>query len=88
MNVFTITTMAALLGTLFFGKAHTAQTTTSPTTAPGGQSPQRQTPPRFGPSPEQQAKTQADHKQLLEQLKITSLRPGANGNPNAPGAAN
>ncbi len=45
-------------------------------------------PPRFGPSPEMQAATQADHKHLLELLKITALRPGANGNPNAPDAAN
>ncbi|HVK06150.1 MAG TPA: hypothetical protein VM490_21955 [Armatimonadaceae bacterium] len=58
-----------------------AQTTPPATTTP----PPR---PRFGPTPEQQAKTQADHRQLLETLKISSLRPGANGNPNAPDAAN
>jgi hypothetical protein len=45
-------------------------------------------PPRFGPSPEQQAATQADHKNLMALLGIASLRPGANGNPNAPNAAN
>jgi hypothetical protein len=49
-------------------------------------------PPRFGPSPEQMAemqrKTQADHQFLLEQLKITRLRPGPSGNPSAPNAAN
>ncbi|MCC2670531.1 MAG: hypothetical protein K0Q72_3002 [Armatimonadetes bacterium] len=45
-------------------------------------------PPRFGPSPEQQARTRADHEHLLGQLKITALRPGANGNPTAPNAAN
>ena len=46
-------------------------------------------PPRgFGPSPEQQAKTQADHKHLLELLKIESLRPGPSGTPTAPNAAN
>ena len=45
-------------------------------------------PRRFGPSPEQQARTQADHAQLLEQLKIEKLRPGANGTPSAPNAAN
>jgi hypothetical protein len=49
-------------------------------------------PPRFGPSPEQMAemqkKTQADHKFLLEQLKIESLRPGPSGNPSASNAAN
>ncbi|MEI9806926.1 MAG: hypothetical protein WDO16_03030 [Bacteroidota bacterium] len=33
--------------------------------------------------------TQQDHKQMLGQLNITSLRPGANGNdPKAPNAAN
>lgn len=45
-------------------------------------------PPRFGPSPEQQAKTQADHKFLLEQLKLEKLRPGPSGDPKAPNAAN
>lgn len=45
-------------------------------------------PPRFGPSPEQQAKTQADHKHLLEQLKLDGLRPGPSGDPKAPNAAN
>lgn len=30
----------------------------------------------------------ADHKQMLEQLGISSLRPGPSGNPNAPNAAN
>ena len=45
-------------------------------------------PPRFGPSPEQQAKTQSDHKHLLDLLKIEKLRPGPSGNPNAPDAAN
>jgi hypothetical protein len=44
--------------------------------------------PRFGPSPEQQAKTQADHRHLLDLLKISALRPGASGNPSAPNAAN
>ena len=45
-------------------------------------------PPRFGPSPELQAKTQADHKHLLELLKIEKLRPGPSGTPSAPNAAN
>nr|WP_309690101.1 hypothetical protein [Armatimonas sp.] len=45
-------------------------------------------PPRFGPSPELQAKTQADHKHLLELLKIEKLRPGPSGTPTAPNAAN
>ncbi|WP_395145385.1 acetylxylan esterase [Armatimonas sp.] len=45
-------------------------------------------PPRFGPSPEMQAKTQADHKHLLELLKIEKLRPGPSGTPSAPNAAN
>ncbi|MGC4044347.1 MAG: hypothetical protein QM758_11165 [Armatimonas sp.] len=47
-----------------------------------------QGPGRFGPSPEQQQATQTDHKHLLEQLKIDSLRPGPSGNPSAPNAAN
>ncbi|WP_309712551.1 hypothetical protein [Armatimonas sp.] len=45
-------------------------------------------PPRFGPNPEIQAKTQADHKHLLELLKIEKLRPGPSGTPTAPNAAN
>ena len=37
----------------------------------------------------QQAATKADHQLMLDQLKITSLRPGANGsNPQAPNFAN
>ncbi|HYE74064.1 MAG TPA: acetylxylan esterase, partial [Blastocatellia bacterium] len=47
-------------------------------------------------TPEQQAQLQAqqeatkkDHQQMLDQLKITSLRPGANPNdPKAPNAVN
>ncbi len=35
-----------------------------------------------------QRKTQADHKDMLNLLKITNLRPGASGNPQAPNAAN
>ncbi len=38
------------------------------------------------PTPEQQEATRKDHQQMLDQLKITSLRPGAN--PNNPQAAN
>jgi hypothetical protein len=53
-----------------------------------GETPKAKTPPRFGPSPEIQAATQADHKRLMEQLGIKSLRPGPSGNPNAPNAAN
>ena len=45
-------------------------------------------PPRFGPSPEQLAATQSDHKHLLELLKIESLRPGPSGDPKNPNAAN
>ena len=45
-------------------------------------------PPRFGPSPEQQAATQSDHKHLLELLKIEKLRPGPSGDPKNPNAAN
>jgi hypothetical protein len=37
------------------------------------------------PTPEQQEATRKDHQQMLDQLKITSLRPGANpNNPQAP----
>jgi hypothetical protein len=64
------------------------QAQTPATTTPDPQQRPQQPPPRFGPSPEQQAKTQADHKDVLEKLKITSLRPGPSGNPNAPNAAN
>src|SRR5215470_2526657 len=50
------------------------------------QQPQRQL------TPEQQAQQEAtrqDHQRMLEQLKITSLRPGANPNdPKAPNAVN
>lgn len=35
-----------------------------------------------------QRKTQADHKEMLNLLKITNLRPGPSGNPQAPNAAN
>jgi hypothetical protein len=53
-------------------------------------------PPQRELTPEQQAQRQAlreatlkDHQQMLEQLKIASLRPGANPNdPNAPNAVN
>ena len=57
-------------------------------TAPPPTAPTRPQPPRFGPSPEMQAKTQADHKHLLELLKIEKLRPGPSGTPSAPNAAN
>ncbi len=77
MNVsplFAITLAAALMSTAAaFGQ---------PPAAP------RPAPPRFGPSPEQQAKTQEDHKHLLEILSITALRPGPSGNPSDPNAAN
>lgn len=51
---------------------------------------------QFNLTPEQRARqdsirkiSEQDHKRLMEQLGITSLRPGANGNdPNAPNAAN
>src|SRR5262245_39022763 len=53
-------------------------------------------PPQRQLTPEQQAQRRAlqeatskDHQQMLEQLKITSLRPGANPNdPQAPNAVN
>lgn len=83
----TVFAMMIMLGVLSLPQAQTAPATK--TTAPQTPQPQRQQPPpRFGPSPEQQAKTQADHKNLLQLLKISSLRPGANGNPSAPDAAN
>ena len=62
-----------------------------PFPAPGPQQPAPPPPPptrRFGPSPEQQAGTRADHQHLLRLLGITALRPGASGNPDAPDAAN
>jgi hypothetical protein len=84
----TAAALAALLTIAALGAAD-AQTPATPTTPPPPDNPPRPAaPPRFGPSPEQQAKTQADHKHLLEMLHITALRPGANGNPNAPDAAN
>ena len=55
---------------------------------PPAPQPSKPAPPRFGPSPEEQAKTQTDHQNLLKMLNITSLRPGPSGNPNAPDAAN
>jgi hypothetical protein len=39
--------------------------------------------PRFGPDPETAKATQADHKNMMEQLGITKLRPGRNGSANA-----
>ncbi len=75
MNVFALVTV---LSALSLSPAQSPSTATAP----------RPQPPRFGPSPEQQAKTQADYRYLLELLNIKALRPGANGNPNAPDAAN
>ena len=46
-------------------------------------------PPGFGPpTPEQQAATEADHQNMMEQLGITALRPGPSGNEQAPNHAN
>ena len=46
-------------------------------------------PPGFGPpTPEQQAATEADHKNMMGQLGITALRPGPSGNESAPNHAN
>jgi len=49
-------------------------------------------PPRFTPTPEQiaqQAASEADHQQMMDQLHIRSIREGANGNDSkAPNAAN
>ena len=54
------------------------------------QPPQRQlTPEQQAQLQAQQAATKADHQRMLETLKISSLRQGANGsNPQAPNAAN
>ena len=46
-------------------------------------------PPGFGPpTPEQQAATEADHKNMMGQLGIKALRPGPSGNESAPNHAN
>ena len=46
-------------------------------------------PPGFGPpTPEQKAATEADHKNMMDQLGITALRPGPSGNESAPNHAN
>jgi hypothetical protein len=48
-------------------------------------------PPRFTPTPEQlaiQAASEKDHQRVMEELGIKELRPGANGDANAPNAAN
>ncbi len=79
--------MIVLTTLLTLGILCIAQTQNTPTTTTS-QTQNQQPPPRFGPTPEQRAKTQADHQHLLELLKISSLRPGANGNPSAPDAAN
>jgi hypothetical protein len=45
--------------------------------------------PTGGPPPNPNAAaTAADHRQMMEQLGITALRPGPSGNPSAPNAAN
>ena len=51
------------------------------------QQPQR-TPEQDSAIARMQRKTQADHKEMLNLLKITNLRPGASGNPQATNAAN
>ena len=51
------------------------------------QQPQR-TPEQDSAIARMQRKTQADQKEMLSLLKITNLRPGASGNPQAPNAAN
>ncbi len=51
------------------------------------QQPQR-TPEQDSAIARMQRKTQADHKEMLNLLKITNLRPGPSGNPQAPNAAN
>jgi hypothetical protein len=86
----TCATLAAMivLGILSDAEAQTQTAAPTTTPPPPASLPSRPAPPRFGPTPEQQAKTQADHRYLLERLHITSLRPGANGNPSAPDAAN
>jgi hypothetical protein len=66
------------MGAAAFGQTPAPPTPTTPPAAP----------PRFGPSPEQQAKTREDHEHLLQILHITALRPGPSGNPDAANAAN
>ena len=45
--------------------------------------------PAFAQAPAEQAQaTQADHQQMMQQLGITQLRPGPNGDANAPDHAN
>ena len=51
------------------------------------QQPQR-TPEQDSAIARLQRKTQADHKEMLNLLKISGLRPGPSGNPQAPNAAN
>ncbi len=51
------------------------------------QQPQR-TPEQDSAIARLQRKTQADHQEMLKLLKITHLRPGVSGNPQAPNAAN
>ncbi len=43
---------------------------------------------QFGPSPEIQKASEADHQRTMDELHIKSLRPGANGTPGAPNQAN
>ena len=59
-----------------------AQAQTAPQAAP---------PARPAPTPEQlaiQAATEKDHQRMMDLLAIKTLRPGANGDPHAPDAAN
>ena len=64
----------------------------APPATPAPAAPAAAPPARFTPTPEQlaiQAATDADHQQMMDQLHITSLRPGRNGtNPQDPTYAN
>ena len=56
---------------------------------PGGTTQAPATPPSGGPPPNPNAAaTAADHRNMMEQLGITALRPGPSGNESAPNHAN
>jgi hypothetical protein len=63
----------------------------APPAAPTSAPPPAAAPQRPAPTPEQlaiQAATEKDHQQMMDQLGIKQLRPGASGNADAPNAAN
>ena len=66
-----------------------ATTMTAQQAAPPPASPPAQAPPAGGPPANPNAAaTAADHKNMMEQLGITALRPGPSGNESAPNHAN